>query len=539
MRTLIFCFTSATALACVSSACSSSTDDCHKLSNCPPSGGSSGSGGDAGTSGTSGTSGSSGASGGAGHGGASGSGGSGASAGNGNAGSSGMAGDAGAGGDVIPPCDATKSPSVEACVVSNDYAIFVAPTGKDTAVGTTTAPVKTIAKAVELAGATKIVIACDGAYDEQVKLTSGAKLYGGFSCPGSVMPWTYEAGKKATVAPSARGLALSIASSASSVVIEDFEFDAQDGVDPGESSVAAFVNASSNVAVTRVKLVAGKGVDGANGSLSPVTFPAQTTLNGHAATGDTAGPFNLVMCLAGGSTKGGVGGNGGGAASGGGLGLPDLAMGKGGVQGSCSPNGTGQDGANAVSQLPASGAMKLGTITPTGWSGVSGADGAPGTPGQGGGGGTGAATGGGGGGGGAGGCGGAGGTGGKAGGSSIALLVLNSTLTMTANELVAVSAGKGGSGFVGQSGQTPGGSAGVQVPDGCGGGKGGAGGAGGAGGGAAGGISAGIAYVSATVPTPDSATTITTGPAGAKGVGGVPGTNDGIAGVKQDVLQVL
>jgi hypothetical protein len=425
-------------------------------------------------------------------------------------------------------------------VASNDYAIFVAPSGKDTAVGTTTAPVKTIARAVELAGVTKIVIACNGTYDEQVKLTAGAKLYGGFSCPGGTTPWSYEAGKKATVARSARGLALSIASGASSVVIEDFEFDAQDGVDPGESSVAAFVNTSTNVALTRVKLVAGKGVDGANGSLSPVTFPSPAALKGNSAMGDTGGLSNVVTCPVGGATKGAVGGAGGSNATGGGSGTPALTGGGPGTLGaSCGSGGTGLDGANASAQPAALGATKLGTITPTGWSGVSGTDGTPGTAGQGGGGGTGAATGGGGGGGGAGGCGGAGGTGGKAGGSSIALLVLNSTLTTAADELLAVNAGKGGRGVGGQSGQTPGGSAGVQVPDGCGGGKGGAGGAGGAGGGAAGGISVGIAYVGASAPTPDSATTITTGAAGAKGIGGVAGTNDGIAGVKPDVLQVL
>ncbi|MEO7038071.1 MAG: hypothetical protein ABI548_29150 [Polyangiaceae bacterium] len=535
MRTFIFCFTSATALACVSSACSSSTDDCHKLSNCPPSGGSSGSGGDAGTGAASGSSGSSGVSGG-GHGGASGSGG--ASAGNGNAGSSGMAGDAGAGGDVIPPCDATKSPSVEACVVSNDYAIFVAPTGKDTAVGTTTAPVKTIAKALQLAGNAKIVIACDGAYDEQVKLTSGAKLYGGFSCPGTATPWSYETGKKATVAPSARGLALSIASTTSSVVIEDFEFDAQAGVDPGESSVAGFVNTSTSVALTRVKLVAGKGVDGTNGSLAQIIPPDPATLDGQPASGSTGGPPNSKTCGAGGTTKGGVGGNGGSAASGGGLGLPDLGMGKGGVQGSCSPNGYGQDGASAAPQTPAAGATKLGSITPTGWSGTNGNDGPGGTPGQGGGGGAGKDTSGAGGGGAAGGCGGAGGTGGKAGGSSIALVVTNSTLAMTVDELVAANAGKGGSGVAGQDGLS-GGNGGLPTVGGCQGGAGGKGGAGAAGGGAAGGVSVGIAYVGASAPMTDAATTITTGTAGAKGIGGVAGTNDGIAGVKQDVLQVL
>jgi hypothetical protein len=450
----------------------------------------------------------------------------------------GSAGDGGEAGGVVP-CDPTKSPSEESCVVSNDYAIFVAPTGKDTALGTTSAPVKTIAKAVELAGAAKIVIACDGTYDEQVKLTSGVKLYGGFSCPGSATPWSYEANKKATVAPSARGLALSLASGASTVVIEDFEFDARDGVDPGESSVAMFVNTSTNVALTRVKLVAGKGVDGANGSLNAVTFPLAAVLKGNSASGDTGGAFNLVMCPVGGNTTGAAGGSGGGGVTPGGTGLPDLGAGKGGMQGlDCGIGGTGITGANAASQPPALGAVKLGTITPVGWTGASGTDGTPGTPGQGGGGGTGAATGGGGGGGGAGGCGGAGGTGGKAGGSSIALLVLNSTVAMTANELMAGNAGKGGSGVAGQGGQTPGGSAGVQVPDGCGGGKGGAGGAGGAGGGAAGGISVGVAYVGSTAPTPDAATTIATGTAGSKGIGGVAGTNDGIGGVKQDVLQV-
>ncbi|MEO7038070.1 MAG: hypothetical protein ABI548_29145 [Polyangiaceae bacterium] len=447
-------------------------------------------------------------------------------------------GNGGEGGQGVTPCDATKRPSEAACVVNDDYAIFVAPMGKDTAVGTMTAPVKTFAKAVMLAGTTKIVIACDGTYDEQVMLTSTAKLYGGFSCPKSATPWTYETGKKATVAPSARGLALSVASGASRVVIEDFEFDAQAGVDPGESSVAAFVNTSSNVTLTRVKLVAGKGVDGANGSPSTVTFPMQSTLIGHDAAGDSGGPFNLVMCPAGGSTKGGVGGNGGAAAAGGGLGAPDLGMGKGGTQGACLGTGSGQDGANATGQTPAPGATKLGTINPTGWSGVPGTDGTPGTPGQGGGGGTGAATGGGGGGGGAGGCGGAGGTGGKAGGSSIALLVLNSTLTMTADELVSSNAGKGGNGIAGQNGQKSVGSGGNKSSFGCGGGAGGQGGTGGAGGGAAGGVSVGIAYVGATTPTPDSATTITTGTAGAKGIGGVAGTNDGIAGVKQDVLLV-
>ena len=400
-----------------------------------------------------------------------------------------------------------------------------------------------MAKAIELAGAEKIVIACNGTYDEQLAISAGTKLYGGFSCPGSATPWSYEAGTKAKVAPSTKGIALSITAGAAAVAIEDFEFDAKDGVGPSESSIAAFVNASTEVALTRVKLVAGKGADGANGTLTKVTkFPTQLELNGHAAAGNTGGDLNAQTCVASGSTTGASGGNGGtGALTSGGTGAPDLGMGKGGVAGSCSPNGTGQDGANAPPTPPALGAAKLGTITLAGWIGVAGSDGTPGGPGQGGGGGAGSATSGGGGGGGAGGCGGAGGTGGKAGGSSIALLLLNSSPVLTASELVAANAGRGGAGVAGQDAQPEFGNAGPFAGGGCGGGKGGLGASGGAGGGAAGGISVGIAYQvmqDMTLEMPDSATTIITGLAGAAGIGGVPGTNDGIAGVKQDVLQM-
>jgi hypothetical protein len=527
-RTSLGLVLAAAAGAALLAACLPTTTTCEDLRSCAAAGGKN----QAGTSGRGGSSGTAGAL----NGGNPGNAGSSASGGSAHAGSP-NGGDAGSAGDSGTLCDTTKSPSQESCLIDNEYAVFVAPTGKDGASGTKAAPVKTIAKAVELAGDTKMVIACDGTYDEQVKLTAGAKLYGGFACPGSAAPWSYESGKKAKVAPSTRGLALGIATDAAAVIIEDFEFDAKDGVDPGESSVAAFVSTSTNVALTRVKLVAGRGVDGANGALAQLTLPDPSTLKGTAANGDSGGMFNTGMCSAGEKPKGGAGGNGGaGAATTGGSGTPDLGMGKGGIAGSCLAVGAGQDGANAAPQPPAPGASKLGTITAIGWNGSAGSDGATGTPGQGGGGGAGALAGGGGGGGGSGGCGGAGATGGKAGGSSIALLVLNSSIALTANELASGDAGNGGSGAVGQEGQA-GGSGGVQVPDGCQGGKGGKGGQGGAGGGAAGGMSVGIAYQGAT-PIADSETVIATSAAGAKGIGGVPNLNDGIAGVKQDLFEV-
>jgi len=490
--------------------------------------------GNAGASGANTSSGANGSSGG--HGGRDGAGGNGGDGGTGD--SSGNAGDAGAGGEPNPPCDPTLSPSAEACLVSNEFAIFADPAAKESGVGTKASPVNTIAKALQLAGDDKIVIACNATFDEQVKISGGARIYGGFACPGSASPWTYEEGKRAKVAPTARGFALSVAAGAAVVDIEDVEFDAKDGVDAGESSIAAFVKESTSVAFHRVKLVAGKGVDGADGVRVDVAFPVQEKLNGFAAKGDNGGDPNPQTCAAGSSTRGGRGGDGGGSASSGTAGLPDLGAGAGGiVTKTCNSGGGGGDGADAPPQPPSPGAAKVGRISPTGWSGIPGTDGTPGIPGQGGGGGAGAATGGGGGGGGAGGCGGVGGTGGKAGGSSVALLVLNSTLSFDASELSTATAGNGGKGIAGQEGQLIAGSAGPFVSDGCGGGKGGKGGKGGAGGGAAGGISAGIAY-QGTAPTPDAATTITVGMSGTKGFGGVPGTNDGIDGKAQSILEV-
>ncbi len=520
---------SAAVLTSVFTGCSGGDfSSCDADKNCGPfAGGSAGAAGSAGGSGQSGASSQSGAGGAAGFGGA--------------AGGAGAGAESGAAGEGVAPCDSTKTPTTEACLVNGVYGVFVAPTGADSNLGSMDSPVKTIAKAMEVAKAgSRFVIACDGTYDEQVSITGGIALYGGFTCPGGAgTAWAPETGGRAKVAPTARGIALAITSVTAPVSIENFEFDAKDGVDAGESSIAAFFNAAENVTLTSVKLVAGRGVDGANGTLTAVTFPLQAMLNGKSAAVDIGGAFNLVTCPGGSTTRGGKGGDGGPGATGGGSGAPALPGGAAGMLAAvCAGPGTGGDGANATAQGPASGAKDLGTITPTGWSGVPGTDGTPGTPGQGGGGGTGKDTGGGGGGGGAGGCGGAGGTGGKAGGSSIALLLLDSTIVFNTSELVAGNAGKGGNGVSGQAGQPQGGSGGVQVPDGCSGGKGGKGGAGGASGGAVGGVSVGIAYQGTAVPMLDAETMATTGMPGGKGLGGVQGTNDGIPGEAHDILPV-
>ena len=59
-----------------------------------------------------------------------------------------------------------------------------------------------------------------------------------------------------------------------------------------------------------------------------------------------------------------------------------------------------------------------------------------------------------------------------------------------------------------------------------------------AGGGGAGGISVAVLWKGSAAPTIDSGATLTPGTKGAAGVGGKAGSNDGVDGVAQKLLQV-
>ncbi|MCB9582809.1 MAG: hypothetical protein H6717_37565 [Polyangiaceae bacterium] len=475
---------------------------CEANESCPGVGGSDGGvGGTAGTSGTSGT------------------GGTGATGGQG-----GQAGDGGG-------CDTSADPSTESCLVADDYAVFVDGTASTTGDGSKASPFKTIGEGLAAAkSAGKLVLVCDTNYDEQLNIDAGVRLYGGFKCTD----WTYESGQKAVVKPAAKGYALEVSAVTNPVVIQDMEFDAQDGTDPGESSIAAFVHDSTGVAFDRVAFVAGKGVKGKDGVLVPVVHESDPAkLDGNDAASDTGGPEKKCACPAGGDTTGGAGGNKG---QPGGKGFPDLGAGKGGQLGTC--NLTEQKGANASPQGAASGATIVGTLSVAGFVGTAGGDGLSGSPGQGGGGGAGAdgSNSGAGGGGGCGSCGGAGGAGGGAGGSSIGLVAFSSNVTTDSCTFTSLSAGDGGKGVAGQAGGTLVGSGGGKTSSGCYGGDGGKGGAGGAGGGAAGGISAGILSDTTSAIT-DSGGTFTHGAAGQAGAGGVA-TNGGVPGIADDKVQL-
>jgi hypothetical protein len=456
----------------------------------------------------------------------------------GGSGEGGESGTAGAGGST-PKCDPTQSPSEDECVIDEDYGVFVSPNGSDgSGDGSRSKPYATLGKAISKAEAKgKRVYACadGGAYHEALHLdatASGLELYGGFSCD----KWAYSTTAKSTVTSSTT-LSLHV-EGVTNFRVEDFRFEAADGVAPGESSMGALIASSTNVVLRRVHLDAGTGVNGSNGTRTDFVFPDRVDLDGKSTTTSTGASPKLYTCPGGAMTSGGSGGTAQPGGQNGGNGAPDFA-GPGGEGGdltkACNMGGGGSNGSTTPPLTPAAGASTLGALTSSGWTAASGTNGPDGPPGQGGGGGA-SSPNGGGGGGGAGGCGGAGGKAGQGGGASIALAVFESAVTLDHCELAAADAGKGGNGIAGQTGQMESGFAGNGTLGGCQGGVGGLGGDGVPSGAGAGGISVGIIWKGDAAPT-QSGLTVTTGTAGAKGIGGDPGMNDGVDGVAQEVLK--
>jgi hypothetical protein len=454
----------------------------------------------------------------------------------------GGAGGSGGEGSAPPTCDPSLSPGEEPCAVSETYAVFVSPrTGSDTADGTRDAPLKSLSRALELAAETeRFVIACAETFDETLLITQGVRIFGGFACPEAVAAtddaWEYRPHDKTHVLAPYGALALDVVDIQSPVLVQDIAFESRDAPKPGASSIAARISGSVDVILERVLLVAGDGVDGADGVLEEFTY-AGAVPNGEAATELSGGAPTAFECPNGSVTRGGRGGlpsqdgnagapyHGGPGGEGGGA-SRECGWYGGGLDGAAGPNG-----ANAIaSQI-------RGSLSGLLWVPANGEPGEDGLPGQGGGGGAGK-PGGGGGSGGCGGCGGKAGAPGQGGGASIALLSIDSTVSLIASELVSGRAGDGGSGTVGQLGQSAGGGwgrgFGTTAGAGCNGGMGGPGGNGGSGSGGPGGISVGILHAG---PEPTrTSTTIIPGTRGAKGLGGNPGSNDGLDGLSQPLL---
>lgn len=446
-------------------------------------------------------------------------------------GGTGDSGDGGIEGAVIPPnCDVTKPVKDSPDCVDNGVGIFVAPSGDDTAPGTKEKPVRSITKAAELASlSTKPrVYICTGTYTDSVDVKSPISFFGGFTCSGG--QWTQSGAGVQWNAVKAE-FALRIVGVGQRVAIEDVEITAKDATAPGESSIGIFVAETTELALSRTNVIAGKG---SNGETKLKKAARAAAGKGGPAVNPNGGPGTKNTCSDGDS----LGGKGGTA------GLADATAGQpalgGGAPGpdstACGSGGSGGTGADGSEGDAAPGVTSLGALTREGWKASGGVVGKPGTRAQGGGGG-GARTGAGGGGG-AGGCGGDGGEPGGGGGASVAILSFSTKLSINGGKVRAGAAGNGGGGAGGQPGQPPGagGDPGIASPaSGCPGGDGGSGGKGGAGGGGAGGVSAAILF-KGTQPTIAGAE-LAKGTPGQKGLGGdLVGAADGPEGQAAETL---
>ncbi len=444
-------------------------------------------------------------------------------------------------------CDASKPLDQGGCDVSDARGIFVAPTGADTNPGTKAAPLRTVQAGIDKAKADperRDVYVCTGVYEEQISLdgtAQGVALHGGFQCAD----WSYAA-TTVSLAPTKPGYVAKITGSAS--VIETFELHAKDADTPGASSIAVYVEAAPGMTFRRVKLFAGKGAAGADGS--PGDAWSTAAQKGADPAGAKAATATSCTCSTG-STTGGGGGGGTAPVPNPSAGTPTIAGAAAnagtpyplGPSSPCNPIGSASafDGAIGLAADVVKGAGGIGALSSNGWAPTRGQDGLEGGVGQGGGGGSGRPDQEVGGGGGCGGCGGRGGKGGGGGGASIGIASLNGTVRIQSSTITTGDGGDGGKGGDGSAGQA-GGAGGIgnfAIFPYCAGGAGGKGGAGGGGGGGAGGSSIGVISVGTKQLELDKATIFTIGAAKSGGAGGGPKGATGGSGIDGLAIQYL
>jgi hypothetical protein len=429
-------------------------------------------------------------------------------------------------------------------------AVFVSPSGSDTAAGTRQAPLRSLAAAL---AAGKDVYLATGSYDGAATVTTAVGLYGGYS----PTDWSRSTGAATEIVGAPYAIAVE------NVAGGRLQLLTLRGTRGTGASAYGLVTRSATVAIEGVRAEAGPGAPGTSGA----------TPAGHGEDGGFGGTGNPGVERSGSPTcdnnplplggtpgtspaglTGGTGGQPGVAVAGGikgqdGMG-PLAGLGGAGALGESLDGTEGDDGgAGSLGPGGSAGAAAYGAA---GYAPVSAGGGTGGTAGSGGGGGGGGgggttdcdSTGSSGGGGGGGASGGSGGSGGSSGGGSFAVYSWGGHLSVSASALVSGAGGAGGVGADGQPGGTGGGPGpggpygGVSEQDdggnGAPGGKGGDGGQGGAGGGGAGGPSVGLLLGGGAVADP-TGVTFTLGAAGA---GGASTQNAGPAGARAETLTV-
>jgi len=481
------------------------------------------------------------------------------------------------------PDDEFKDTDCDGIDGSKKRAVFVSPEGSDSAPGDIDAPLKTLGKALELAGTSKKdIYLCNATYPETITVTAAVRVFGGYDCKKG---WKRTLDRP-SLAPKA-GVPLTVKSVEETVLFDRIEVRAPDGSKPGDSSIAVWLSNSKAVKFRNSILESGSGSDGASPEVPlPYTTSAQAGVAGGGASGPlvcevspSSWPYsNPLGCEA--QAKGGLTTTPptescqlpGGAGGLGGL-YQRKFPGKVATTGATAPGGFGgtsplSAGAGlpgkpgSIGALGASSTLGFGSLSEAGYTPTN--DGTPGANGDSGGGGGGGCggnggqvesgdfpthffAGGGGGEGGFGGCGGAAGKAGKGGGASIVVVAWKSSVVLTKTTLTSGTGGRGGAAGQGGAGQ-PGGAGGkggrstyptepALLGTGWDGGTGGTGGRGGAGGAGGGGPSLGIVWAGATAPITE-AVTFNMGSPGAGGIGIAGATPDGSKGVGQEQLEV-
>ncbi|MGH7284170.1 MAG: hypothetical protein ACRELY_21805 [Polyangiaceae bacterium] len=425
-----------------------------------------------------------------------------------NPGQSGGGGQAAPDAAVPPGCDATKTPSQDACVVNETLGVFVAPASADAAAdspdGTRGHPFTKMQDAIDAAkNQKKRVYACAGTYAEQIVIADGVSMFGDLDCNQS---WSVVTDKHASVnapaSPAARADQIQ-----SATRIESIDIVAPDGTSEAPSSIALIATSSPALVIASSTIHAGKGMNGADGVQGEQLSNAASANgvdNSNALLEDcsgfsqnptpcwlrhrTASAGGTNACL--GSSRSFVAGSG--ASGGTAIGDAVVASGTtffefgnqyymtpaylatdgnaagsaaGGVRGNAA-NAAGTNGASGATGANGASAAAAGAISAQGFVTADGTAGGDGQVGQGGAGGagydyvtesstsypTGDAiyfTNGGGGG--AGGCPGVAGTAGKGGGASIAIIAVDSPITLDTCNVQASDAGEGGKGTFGSN----------------------------------------------------------------------------------------
>ncbi|MFE8601869.1 hypothetical protein [Archangium violaceum] len=473
-----------------------------------------------------------------------------------------------------PPDDAFADLNCDGIDGQLDGGIFLSSSGNDSAPGTKSQPVASLAVAFERArtASHKTIYVGSGTYDvgsSGMLWDSPVSLYGGYTADFS--------SRSAAAAPAVLQVGASgirVTATDGGFTIERISVSAGNATGDGIPSVAMTVINTQDLALRHATLQAGNGSTGAGGlagstSGLPGVDGADGGSTAPASTAGAGGSATASLCSSGGGAGGGGGSH---NTSPPGSGLPGVDgtsnSGSGGTpgtrytacdnmggcssscaQGSAGAGGRGGDGARGIDGSQGTAGDGTGFIDSGVWMARSGGSGLTGGGGRGGGGGGGGGAfqvytgssycsfstpGAGGGAGGSGGCGGVGGTGGRGGGASIALLLSNARVQANALTLRPGRGGNGGLGGPGAPGGRggAGGLGGIADPTqthtggvGGQGGRGGDGGTGGPGGGGGGGPSVGIYCTGTSTVVHDGGITFVSGTQGPPASNGAAGLN--------------